>query len=531
MSIILRKLGRVELARSIHRDILNENDYYHFTIGKTTEWDDEESPESPIDSDSYANQFRRNIMFTQAVSSADICLLTNRVDWASGTVYDAYDDNYNTDNPAYSEATSLDAANFYVITDQYKVYKCIENNGNEPSTIKPTSTSTSVVLLGDNYKWKFLFQVSTSDQTKFLTSDYIPVRKLTGMPLFDVNGEIDSIAVLTGGSAYSTNPHVIITGDGTGATATAARTGSAVSSITVTSAGSGYSFAFATITDGGGTGATATVTLGDDDSAPALQAAVEGTSESGTIDNIILLTPGQDYVGGDVTVVITGDGSGAEATVTIAEGTGVITGITITNNGSEYTFADIAFSNGVGTGTGATARAIISPQGGHGSNPVRELFATTLGITISLSENTNSDLILNNDFRQVGLIKNIYNYDEDEIYTTHSGTASYIIDVDSDSDYAVDDVLTTDSDGEFIVVQIVDPGTGTYKIYLQAVYPLISNASILTNTTQDISNLSINSVVEPEISIKTGEIMYMENRLSTTRSSEQVETIKSLIKF
>ena len=195
MSIILRKLGRVELARSIHRDILNENDYYHFTIGKTTEWDDEESPESPIDSDSYANQFRRNIMFTQAVSSADICLLTNRVDWASGTVYDAYDDNYNTDNPAYSEATSLDAANFYVITDQYKVYKCIENNGNEPSTIKPTSTSTSVVLLGDNYKWKFLFQVSTSDQTKFLTSDYIPVRKLTGMPLFDVNGEIDSIAV------------------------------------------------------------------------------------------------------------------------------------------------------------------------------------------------------------------------------------------------------------------------------------------------------------------------------------------------
>ena len=162
---------------------------------------------------------------------------------------------------------------------------------------------------------------------------------------------------------------------------------------------------------------------------------------------------------------------------------------------------------------------------------MRELFATTLGITISLSENTNSDLILNNDFRQVGLIKNIYNYDEDEIYTTHSGTASYIIDVDSDSDYAVDDVLTTDSDGEFIVVQIVDPGTGTYKIYLQAVYPLISNASILTNTTQDILNLSINSVVEPEISIKTGEIMYMENRPSTTRSSEQVETIKSLIKF
>lgn len=531
MAVILRKLGRVELARSIHRDILNENDYYHFTIGKTTEWDDEEAPELPIDSDYYANQFRQNIMFTQKVSSADICLLAKRINWIAGTTYDSYDDNYNSDNLSYSGEESLDAANFYIITDENKVYKCIDNADNSPSTLKPTNTGTSVVTLGDDYKWKFLFQVSASDQTKFLTSDYIPVRKLTGSPLFDVNGAVDSIELVSGGSSYESTPSVIIVGDGSGATATAVREGSVITAITVTSIGSGYSFAFALITGGGGTGATALVSLGADDSTPALQAAVEGSTVAGTIDNIELLSAGIDYEDGDVTVVIAGDGIGAEATITVSETTGVITSITVTNNGYGYSFANISFVNGIGSGTGGTARAIIAPQGGHGSNPIRELFATTLGITISLSENTNSDLILNNDFRQVGLIKNIYNYDEDEIYNENSGTASFIIDVDNDADYAIDDVITTDSYGEFIVAQKVDTGSGTFKVYLLPRIPLISDLSVLTNTTQNISGLVINNVIEPEINVKTGEIMYMENRTSIIRSSEQVETIKSLIKF
>ena len=83
MAILLTKTGRVQLARSLHRDIINARDIYHFAIGRTTAWDDEEAPETPLDSEKYIKEFRNNIIFTQVLSSADICHLTRRIDWES----------------------------------------------------------------------------------------------------------------------------------------------------------------------------------------------------------------------------------------------------------------------------------------------------------------------------------------------------------------------------------------------------------------------------------------------------------------
>ena len=60
MALVLRRLGRVELARTFQRDIRNNNDYFHFAIGRTTAWTDDTSPETPIDNDSYVSGFRRS---------------------------------------------------------------------------------------------------------------------------------------------------------------------------------------------------------------------------------------------------------------------------------------------------------------------------------------------------------------------------------------------------------------------------------------------------------------------------------------
>ena len=45
MALVLRRLGRVELARSFHRDIKNNNDYFHFAVGRTEPWSDDTAPE------------------------------------------------------------------------------------------------------------------------------------------------------------------------------------------------------------------------------------------------------------------------------------------------------------------------------------------------------------------------------------------------------------------------------------------------------------------------------------------------------
>lgn len=537
MAILLSKTGRVELARSIYRDIKTDLDSYFFALGKTDAWADEENPDTPLGSEEYLKEFRRNLIFAQRVSSADISHLVRREDWESGTVYDPYDDAYSAVSPANSGATSLADANFYVITDELKVFKCLDNNSNSPSTIKPKSDGAVALDSLDGYKWKFLFQLSAADENKFLDAGHFPVRKVTGNPEHDVNGEIDTVTKVSGGSGYTSAPHVNINGDGTGAVVTATVVAGEVTALVIEEPGYGYSFAFITFSGGGGTGADYTVTLGDDDPLPSLQKFVEEGAIPGTVDRIIVNSGGQNYLAGDLVITITGDGTGATAEADIASG--IITKIRVTSAGTGYTFANVTFSGA--QGINASARAVVSPINGHGSNPVKELFASTIGITTSLSDSdsSNTDLFLNNDFRQIGLIKNFSTYNDMEVkYTDLTGTALHIINVDDGSSYAADDLITTSDGSQFRVIQIIEGlngQAGTFNVHLQSIIVTSSfdKTSTLDNTTKGTTGLSINNVnvTEPEINKFSGDIVYIENRRSIGRSSDQVETIKALINF
>jgi len=551
MSLLLTRSGRVELARSFHRDIQNANDYYYYTIGKTDSWinpetglADESSPEVGIDSNAYINQYRRNILFMQRLTSADTCHLIRRIDWdvSQETVYDPYDDAYSSDNPAHSEATNLADANFYVLTSDMRVYLCLDNNNNSLSTTKPEGTGPIPFEHDadnqDGYKWKFMCEISAADQTKFLDDNWMPVRKLTGNPQFDVNGVVDGLTITAGGS-YTSAPEVIINGDGVdaGATCTINSSGE-VDSITITSQGSGYSFAIVEFV-GDGTGAEATVTLGEPDSLPALQAAVEAAAIPGTLDRVVITTPGSGYAQNDVSVVITGDGTGATADAVVVGG--IVTSIDITNAGSGYTYANVSITQVGGTGTDFAARAIVSPVEGHGANVVRGFYSSTVGIVTTIYDKDNEDLVLDNDFRQIGLAKNFRRYGGTGIWTGRTATAAFVVYTDDTSDFlntdnGYDSIITTPDGGEFIVsqIRIDDTGTAAYQVYLLPIVPLISldNGNWTnTSTGNSVVVANINSIANPEVSIATGEVIYIENRAPVTRSVDQAETIKVIVNF
>lgn len=76
----------------------------------------------------------------------------------------------------------------------------------------------------------------------------------------DSTTNIDSITVTSGGSGY-VNPSVTISGDGTGATASATVVNGVITSITVTSGGSGYTQASIVIYDISGSGAVAVAVI------------------------------------------------------------------------------------------------------------------------------------------------------------------------------------------------------------------------------------------------------------------------------
>ena len=110
-------------------------------------------------------------------------------------------------------------------------------------------------------------------------------------------------------------------------------------------------------------------------------------------------------------------------------------------------------------------------------------------------------------------------------YITNTATTCHIIGVPSASSYAIDDLLTSDDGGNFQVIQIV----GT-NIYLTSTNPVITVNSVL-NTTQNLADLSINTLTAPEVDNATGEVIYLDNRSPILRSAEQVEQIKALIRF
>jgi hypothetical protein len=215
------------------------NTAMYLFIGKNTAFANDNSPPTPVNSTANIEYTPwRDMYGAKRINTSDVTHAVPRYDWTTGVVYTAYDD----------QSTSLLTDTFYVMTDEYKVYKCLFNNGAIASTTKPTGVSTTRFTTADGYIWRYMYTVTTVKALKFLTTDYIPVEVLTsdgGEDQWDVqaaavDGSIEIIKVTAGGTGYGSAPAVTITGDGSGATATATLTGSAVTSVTITAAGTGY---------------------------------------------------------------------------------------------------------------------------------------------------------------------------------------------------------------------------------------------------------------------------------------------------
>jgi hypothetical protein len=370
-----------------------------------------------------------------------------------------------------------------------------------------------------------MYEIPAAERIKFITDDFIPVRFYATSTTFDHNGIVDDIVVKSGGSGYTSAPTVLILGDGEGATAVANMSEGVeqeVLSITITNAGSGYTFALVQFIGGGGTGATAEAFLRSADLPLSINqnVAAYALSAGAGINFIEVVDQGNDYFPSSTTVKIVGDGEGARARASIVDGK--LTSITVLDKGRGYTFADIEID---GAGAGAKARAVIEPQGGHGSDVPKELLARVVGISINI-EDMLDDFFLDNDFRQIGVIKNIKDYYNSQIFSDITGTPCYKITVSNSENYTVDDIITTNSDGKYLVVNKVNS-----TIFLLPIVDSITTLSILENETTGLGPYTIESLQIPEISTKDGDIIYLRNLEPIARQVGQVEQLKLYFSF
>ncbi|MDX1532730.1 MAG: hypothetical protein R3230_00830 [Nitrosopumilaceae archaeon] len=270
MPAIINNDLRIFNADAFQRAI-NDVPTYVF-IGRETAWDDEQIPPTPTDSDLEKSELFEDLLAIKKINSSNIQSVIPRYDWTTGEIYEEYDHRVNMIDDK-SDITG-NFRRFYVVTDEFNVYKCISNNSRVASTVKPTGTPTTPFQTGDGYIWKYMYTIRANDVFFFLTSDWMPCYTLEvndGSAQWQVqqtavDGSIEHIVVDSGGSGYDSNnpPDVVITGDGTGATATAtvdSGTGE-VSKIVITNSGSGYTEATITFQNTfGGTGASATAVL------------------------------------------------------------------------------------------------------------------------------------------------------------------------------------------------------------------------------------------------------------------------------
>jgi len=256
-------------------------------IGRPQSWTSDNSPDTPVDTVGDEFYYWQDMLAVKRVQSSDVSHAIPRRDWTSGQYYDIYRHDYNGTTTGVNISSgggttpaNLYAANFFVVTDEYNVYKCLDNRGPAntvvASTTKPTGTSTSPITTADGYVWKYMYTISPADVIKFVSTDFIPVKTLASNPgstdsyynqwlvqaaaAASGDGAINNVLVTGGGTGYLSTPNVTINGDGTGATAVAVRDAgtNTITAINITNAGSGYTYATVAIAGGSGSSATAT---------------------------------------------------------------------------------------------------------------------------------------------------------------------------------------------------------------------------------------------------------------------------------
>lgn len=398
---------RSDNAQHFIDNFAEEGSYYLF-IGNTQEWywdtldeglNDPPNPTEGVESIDFDIWDR--IVAMKRIDATDLSLVIPRYNWTSGTVYSKYQDSVdlfaNTTNP------------FYVITSDFRVYKCIDNNKGAQSTVEPRQTElTDTVITDDGYEWKYMYPVVGSDIEKFLSSEYIPIKKATVLDNFNADqfniqtaattGTVDSIDVTVSANGfinfsgfikeYIDASTIILP---TEANAVDDQYYKDCNVFVETGDGSGQ---LRKVSNYAAT--TRTITFEDPLSLPL----------SNTAPN-----PSYIVLGPRVEVLADGDGTPTAYANINPLSSNSINYINMINRGKNNTTSTVivkdGFFNNPANLVSVTTTALpnISPPGGHGSDAVRELHNGDLMFSIKLSKTEQEEFLETKDFRTYGILQ------------------------------------------------------------------------------------------------------------------------------
>ena len=246
MAAIITQKFRVHNAKQFKEDFGESASSSYVFIGRSHPWTDDTAPPTPNNGIGEEVDAWNDMIALKKVGSADVSHAIKRYDWVSGYKWSEYQQDVSSTNTSSGEdaTTNLYSSKFYVMTDEYNVYKCIRTGRDSAgatvdSTVKPTGTSATVLIetadtsaaSGRGYLWKYMYTISASDTIKFVTNEFIPVKTLGAQTEIDgthTNGGINSQADNDGSGQWDVEnqavdgaiDHVVVTNAGTGSSYT-----------------------------------------------------------------------------------------------------------------------------------------------------------------------------------------------------------------------------------------------------------------------------------------------------------------------
>lgn len=265
------------------------------------------------------------------------------------------------------------------------------------------------------------------------------------------------------------------------------------------------------------------------------QKEIQDNAIAGQVLSCIITSGGGGY-SANPTVTISGTGTGALVDAAIDSSTGQLVRLRMRDSstsqvlGSGYTSANIVISGGGSPSLNATARAVLGPDSGIGRDSREDLKSTSIMFHAPLL-GTDSDFITDQDFRQVGLIRDPLQ-STGAAFTNTTGNALFNMSLSSIvTSFTKDKTIQGQTSTAKAFIDNIDSNRLFYHQTAETGFGTFVSGETVEEVNGAGEGVVDSAATLPEVDPESGAILFIDNRSPVVRSAAQNEDIKVIIQF
>jgi len=179
MAKIITENFKIETTNELFDSLSNQN---YYVVGSTARTQSEFQTQPSIQNTQTSKRdFLRKLIFGKKITAENSRYMFLENPWVKGTVYDAYDDTKDVETLNMIVSVREEGEGDYLI------FKCLDNNNGAQSqeitgTVDPSNYQMTITQ--DGYRWQFMFRVLASEARNFVSADSLPLPVIEGTSFY-----------------------------------------------------------------------------------------------------------------------------------------------------------------------------------------------------------------------------------------------------------------------------------------------------------------------------------------------------------